>query len=67
MASIRIGHRTQKGYIKTDKVILRAGEKFEDYLLLAHDALLLLSSVGDALGAEDTLPIFGGNLDVVFD
>ena len=46
--------------------VFRAGEKFKDSLLLADYTLLLLAAVGDALGTEYALPIFGGNLDVVF-
>lgn len=32
--------------------VLRAGEEVENLLLLAHDALLLLAAVGNALGTK---------------
>ena len=35
-------------------------------MFLTDDALLLLASVGDALGTENRLPIFGGDFDLVF-
>lgn len=35
-------------------------------MFLTDDALLLLSAVGDALGTENRLPIFGGYFDLVF-
>ena len=35
-------------------------------MFLTDDALLLLSTVGDALGTENRLPIFGGDFDLVF-
>lgn len=47
--------------------VLRAGEEVEDALLLADDAFLLLAAVGDALGAENRLPIFVRDFDLVLD
>ena len=47
--------------------VLNAGEEVEDLLFLAHDALLLLVAVGDALGLENRIPIFVGDFDLVFD
>lgn len=35
-------------------------------MFLTDDALLLLAAVGDALGTENRLPIFGGDFDLVF-
>ena len=46
--------------------VLRPGEEVENLLFLAHDALLLFAAVGDALGTENTLPVFCTDLDVVF-
>lgn len=34
-------------------------------MFLTHDALLLLAAVGDALGTENRLPIFGGDFDLL--
>lgn len=45
--------------------VLGTGEEVENLLFLAHDALLLLAAVGDALGTENTLPVFCTDLDVV--
>ena len=45
--------------------VLRPGEEVENALLLLHDAFLLLAAVGDALGTENTLPVFCTDLDVV--
>lgn len=45
--------------------VLGTGEEVENLLLLAHDALLLFAAVGDALGTENTLPVFCADLDVV--
>ncbi len=46
--------------------VLSPGEEVKDCLFLTDDALLLLSTVGDALGTENRLPIFGGYFDLVF-
>ena len=46
--------------------IFRTCEKIKYRLLLLNDALLLLSSVGDTLGTEYPLPIFGTDFYLVF-
>ena len=46
--------------------VLGAGEKVENLLFLGDDTSLLLAAVGDALGTENTLPVFRADLDVVF-
>ena len=45
--------------------VLGAGEEVENLLFLGDDTLLLLAAVCDALGAENTLPVFCTDLDVV--
>lgn len=45
--------------------VLGAGEKVENLLFLGDDTRLLLATVGDALGMENTLPVFRTDLDVV--
>lgn len=45
--------------------VLGAGEKVENLLFLGYDTRLLLAAVGDALGTENTLPVFCADLDVV--
>ena len=47
--------------------ILSPGQEIQNGLLLLDDALLLLASVGDTLGTEDTLPILCRYFDLVFD
>ncbi len=47
--------------------VLRAGEKIKYRLLLTDNTPLLFAAVGDALGTENTLPVFCADLDVVFD
>ena len=46
--------------------VLGAGEKVEYRLFLTDDTLLLFAAVGDALGTENTLPVFRPDLDLVF-
>ena len=45
--------------------VLGAGEKVENLLFLGDDTRLLLAAVGNALGTENTLPVFRPDLDVV--
>ena len=46
--------------------VLGACEEVENLLFLGDDTRLLLSAVGNALGTENTLPVFCADLDVVF-
>lgn len=45
--------------------VLGTGEEVENLLFLGDDTRLLLAAVGDALGTENTLPVFCTDLDVV--
>ena len=45
--------------------VLGAGEEVENLLFLGDDTRLMLATVGDALGTENTLPVFRTDLDVV--
>lgn len=45
--------------------VLGAGEEVENLLFLGDDTRLLLATVGDALGTENTLPVFRTDLDLV--
>ena len=45
--------------------VLGTGEEVENLLFLGDDTRLLLAAVGDALGTENTLPVFCADLYVV--
>lgn len=45
--------------------VLGAGEEVKNLLFLGDDTRLLLATVGDALGTENTLPVFRTDLDLV--
>ncbi|MGM9723862.1 MAG: hypothetical protein ACI3YG_07200 [Prevotella sp.] len=45
--------------------VLGTGEEVENLLFLGDDTRLLFAAVGDALGTENTLPVFCADLDVV--
>lgn len=45
--------------------VLGTGEEVENLLFLGDDTRLLLAAVGNALGTENTLPVFRPDLDVV--